>query len=141
MPILRIISEEPPSSSNLDRVDSILPEVRFDEVLPEPRTDQESKTKHVEHADPPLPLDDCPMTPPNPTSNEGYDHRVSIDSILVTPHVHVLVEDMTNARTIEEHEVNNDSLAQPMGFDPYAPFKLEPMKRLKDGCVTSLLMG
>lgn len=79
--------------------------------------------KQVEPTNPPLlPSNECP-TPPLPTSDEGYGYGVSLDSMIVTPCVPILIEDTTNVGISEEPKGNNEESMPPMGFDPSALFR------------------
>lgn len=71
-----------------------------------------------------LAFDECLMTHPPSKSDEGYGLGVSIDSMIVNPHVLVLVKDTTNGGTSEEPRGNDEQPAQPMDFDPNVPFRL-----------------
>ena len=49
-------------------------------------------------------------TPPHPSEDEGYGHRISLDSMIVTPRVPTLVEESTDVGTKGEPETLEETL-------------------------------
>ena len=65
--------------------------------MPEP-----AKPPTVEHTDlPQPPSDEHPITPPPSSQDEGYNHGVDIEFMIVTLRVPVLVENLPDAGTSE----------------------------------------
>ena len=96
---------------------------------------KQAGSSRADRAESPLsPSNECPKTPPPLVHDKDYGHGFSINSMIVTHYVPVLVERSTNART-------GDDDTHQMGFIPNAPFRPEPVKRREDGSTTPLLMG
>ena len=69
---------------------------------------------------PPPPFENLLNTSSLPSQDEGYGHGITLDSMIATPRVSILIEDSTDVGTEKEIETLEET---PQEFDANAPLR------------------